>query len=48
MAFKIKPFFKIETTPVYMVDEEDGVLGRANNNGTITVNNNYNSDAAIG
>lgn len=40
MAFKIKPFFKIETTPIYMVDEEDGVLGRANNNGTITVNNN--------
>ncbi len=39
MAFKLKSPYIVNTTPVYHVDEEDGVLGRANNNGTITVNN---------
>ena len=39
MAFKLKAPYETNTTPVYHVDEEDGVLGRANNNGTITVNN---------
>ena len=39
MAFKLKAPYNINTTPVYHVDEEDGVLGRANNNCTITVNN---------
>lgn len=40
MAFKIQPFYNIENTPIYSVDMEDGVLGRANNNGTIVINNN--------
>tara|TARA_R100001463_G_scaffold36084_2_gene78139 strand:- start:392 stop:754 length:363 start_codon:yes stop_codon:yes gene_type:complete len=39
MAFKLKAPFSIDNTPVYFVNEEEGVLGRANNNGTITVNN---------
>ena len=26
-------------TPIYFVEEEDGVLGRANMNGSITINN---------
>jgi hypothetical protein len=39
MSFKIKAPYIYNPTPVYHVDEEDGVLGRANNNGTITVNN---------
>ena len=39
MAFKLKAPYQTNTTPVYQVDEEDGVLGRANNNGTIVINN---------
>ena len=35
MAFKIKPFYKINNVPIYNVDMEEGVLGKANNNGTI-------------
>jgi len=38
MAFKIAPPFPIDNTPVYHVDMEDGVLGKANNNGTIIIN----------
>ncbi|MCP4323437.1 MAG: hypothetical protein GY787_16615 [Alteromonadales bacterium] len=38
MAFKITPPFPIDNTPVYHVDMEDGVLGKANNNGTIIIN----------
>ena len=36
MAFKLnnKPYSR-DNTPVYRVDMEDGVLGKANNNGTI-------------
>ncbi len=40
MAFKITPFYNINNTPIYSVDMEDGVLGKANNNGTIILNNN--------
>ena len=40
MAFKIQPFYNIDNTPIYSVDMEEGVLGRANNNGTIVINNN--------
>lgn len=40
MAFKIKPFYKINNVPIYNVDMEEGVLGKANNNGTIIVNKN--------
>ena len=39
MAFKLKAPYNTSITPVYHVEEEDGVLGRANNNCTITVNN---------
>ena len=37
MAFKIKPGYKIDNTPIYTVDEEKGVVGRAGKNLTITV-----------
>jgi len=39
MAFKITPFYSINNTPIYNVDMEDGILGKANNNGTIILNN---------
>ena len=35
MAFKISPFYYLDNTPVYNVDMEDGVLGKANKNGSI-------------
>lgn len=38
MAFKLIPPFSIDNTPIYSVDMEDGVLGKANNNGTIIIN----------
>ena len=38
MAFKLTPPFAIDNTPIYQVDMEDGVLGKANNNGTIIIN----------
>jgi len=38
MAFKLTSPFPIDNTPVYHVDMEDGVLGKANNNGTIIIN----------
>ena len=38
MAFKLTPPFPIDNTPVYHVDMEEGVLGKANNNGTIIIN----------
>ena len=38
MAFKIKPPFPIDNTPIYNVDMEQGVMGKANNNGTILLN----------
>ena len=38
MAFKIKPPYNLDNTPIYHVDMEDGVLGKANNNGTIIIN----------
>ena len=40
MAFKITPFYNLDNTPIYHVDMEDGVLGKANNNGTIIINKN--------
>ena len=47
MAFKIKSPFHIDNTPVYFIDEEKGVLGRANKNGTITINKDVKSPAQI-
>jgi len=38
MSFKIKPFYNIDSTPIYSVSMEDGVLGMANKNGTILLN----------
>ena len=41
MAFKIKPPFKVDNTPIYNYPmDEEGVLGKANNNGTILINQN--------
>ena len=39
MAFKLNnPPYKIDNTPIYHVDMEDDVMGKANNNGTIIIN----------
>jgi len=39
MALKLNnPPYKIDNTPIYRVDMEDGVMGKANNNGTIIIN----------
>ena len=35
MAFKLNPPYSTDNIPVYHVDMEDGVAGKANNNGTI-------------
>ena len=40
MAFKINPPYPIDNTPIYHVDMEDGVMGKANYNGTIIINKN--------
>jgi len=32
--------FRMNETPIYYVDMEDGVLGKANNNGTIIIDQN--------
>jgi len=39
MSFKLTAPYQIDNTPIYFVEEEDGILGRANLNLTITVNN---------
>ena len=39
MAFKLNnPPYKVDNTPIYNIDMEDGVMGKANNNGTIVLN----------
>ena len=38
MGFKIKPPYEIDNTPVYTVKEEEGILGRAQKCGSITIN----------
>jgi len=40
MAFKLNAPFPIDNTPIYQVDMEEGVMGKANNNGTIIINKN--------
>ena len=41
MAFKLRSSDKkIDNTPIYRVDMEDGVLGMANKNGSILINKN--------
>ena len=39
MSFKLKSPYIIDNTPIYFVEEEDGVLGRTNMNCSITINN---------
>lgn len=43
MAFKLDPPYDINNVPIYNVDMEEGVLGKANNNGTIIINKNVRS-----
>jgi hypothetical protein len=38
MAFKINPPYVVDNTPIYMVDLEEGVMGRTNKNGVILIN----------
>ena len=39
MAFKLNnPPYVVDSTPIYHVDMEEGVLGKANNNGSIIIN----------
>ena len=38
MAFKLNAPFPIDNTPIYQVDMEEGIMGKANNNGTIIIN----------
>ena len=38
MGFKMKPPYEIDNTPVYTVKEEEGILGRAQKCGSITIN----------
>lgn len=47
MAFKLTPPYSLDNTPIYHVDMEDGVLGKANNNGTIIVSDKINSPVQL-
>jgi hypothetical protein len=41
MSFKMKMGkLSMDNTPIYQIDEEQGVMGRANKNGSITLNKN--------
>ena len=41
MAYKMKMGkLSLDNTPIYQIDEEEGVMGRANKNGSITLNKN--------
>ena len=41
MGFKMKMGkLSMDNTPIYQIDEEQGVMGRANKNGSITLNKN--------
>ena len=37
MAFKIRPFYNIDNTPIYKATLEEGVLGKTNNNGSVVI-----------
>ena len=44
MAFKLSNApYKVDNTPIYNVPMEDGVMGKANNNGTIILNKDLDS-----
>mgnify|MGYP003637987049 CR=1 FL=1 len=38
MAFKLNAPYSCYNIPIYNVNMEDGILGKANNNGTIVIN----------
>jgi hypothetical protein len=42
MAFKIFPPYSLNNTPIYTVNLENNILGKANNNGSIIININLN------
>ena len=45
MAFKLTNApYKVDNTPIYKIDMEDGVMGKANNNGTIIINKDLHPD----
>ena len=45
MAFKLTNApYKTDNTPIYNVPMEDGVMGKANNNGSITINKDLHPD----
>jgi hypothetical protein len=44
MAFKLKPPFKINGSPVYERELEEGCLGKGNKNGTILVSDKITND----
>jgi len=47
MSFKIKPPYIVDNTPIYNYPmDEDGVLGKANRNGTILINKDLNPSKA--
>jgi|TARA_A100001201_G_scaffold90501_1_gene79252 hypothetical protein len=47
MAFKIKPFYPLNTTPIYRTLDTDGVLGVANKNGTIRIHKDVTDPAQL-
>jgi hypothetical protein len=47
MAFKIQPFYNLNQTPIYRTLEEDGVLGIANDAGTIRLNKDLTNPAQM-
>ena len=44
MAFKITPPYSLDNTPIYKVDMEEGVMGKANNNGSILISKELHPD----
>ena len=36
-GIKLKPPYTTDNTPIYTVEMEDGILAKANNNGTIII-----------
>jgi hypothetical protein len=48
MAFKLSnPPYNCDNTPIYHIDMEDGVMGKANDNGSIVINNPSKIDGVI-
>lgn len=47
MGYKVKAPYVIDNTPIYFVNEKDGVLGRANRNGSITINSEVSSPTLL-